>query len=204
MIRSSVWHCSVSGKWPVGWFNERVLTHDIWLTDRMIREAKAKDLPKMRDIEVAAGEAFRTIDMGVIADDAPPSLEALAIYQQDARAWVATDSRDEAVAYILVDIVEPFAHIEQVTVHPLYARRAIGRKLIDEVALWAATRGLKGLTLTTFEKVPWNAPYYARLGFDPVPEYQWSYGLQQVVQSERAHNLHAWPRVVMKKDLPGK
>lgn len=168
----------------------------------MIRTAKAEDLPKMRDIEVAAGEVFRTIGMGAIADDAPPSLEALAIYQQDARAWVGTDSGDEAVAYILVDVVEPCAHIEQVTVHPLYARQALGRRLIDEAALWAAARGLKGMTLTTFENVPWNAPYYARLGFRPVPEYQWSDGLRQIVQSERAHGLGAWPRVIMKKDLP--
>lgn len=170
----------------------------------MIREAKAKDLPNMRDIEVAAGEVFRTLDMGAIADDAPPSLDALAVYQQGARAWVATDSGDKAVAYLLVDVVGPFAHIEQVTVHPLYARQALGRKLIHEAALWAAARGLEGITLTTFEEVPWNAPYYARLGFQPLPENQWPDGLRQIVQSESAHGLDAWPRVVMKKDLQGK
>jgi GNAT superfamily N-acetyltransferase len=138
----------------------------------MIREAKAEDLPKMRDIEVAAGEAFRPLGMGAIANDAPPSFDALAAYQQDARARVATGSGDEVVAYILIDVVEPFAHIEQVTVHPSYARQALGRKLIDEAALWAAARELKGMTLTTFQEVPWNAPYYARLGFQPLPEYQ--------------------------------
>lgn len=169
----------------------------------MIREAKAKDLPKLRDIEIAAGEAFRTLGMGAIADDAPPSLEALAVYQQDARAWVATGSGDEAVAYILVEVVEPFAHIEQVTVHPFYARQALGRKLIDEAARWAGARGLEGMTLTTFEEVPWNAPYYARLGFQPVPEYEWSDGLRQIVQSEGVHGLDAWPRVVMKRGFPG-
>ena len=56
----------------------------------------------MRDIEAAAGEPFRTLGMGAIADDVPPSMEALAIYQQDARAWVATDSDNDAVAYVLV------------------------------------------------------------------------------------------------------
>lgn len=110
----------------------------------MIREAKAADLPKMRDIEIAAGEAFRTLGMGAIADDAPPSLEALANYQQDARAWVATGSGDEAVAYVLVDVLEQFAHIEQVSVPPLHARQGQGRKLIDEAARWAAARGLEG------------------------------------------------------------
>ena len=169
----------------------------------MIREARAEDLPAMRDIEVAAGEAFRTRGMGAVADDPPPSLEALATYQQDGRAWVATDSGDVAAAYILVDVVERFAHIEQVTVHPLFARQDLGRKLIDEAGLWAATLGLDGMTLTTFEDVPWNAPYYARLGFQPVPEHEWSGGLRRIVQSERAHGLDAWPRIVMKRRLPG-
>lgn len=168
----------------------------------MIRKAKAEDLPKMRDIEVAAGEVFRTLSMGAIADDAQPSLEALAVYHQDARAWVATDPDGDAVDYMLVDVVVPYAHIEQVTVHPHYARQALGRRLSDEAALWAVARGLQGITLTTFEKVPWNAPYYARLGIQPVPEYQWPDGLRQIVQSERAHGLDAWPRVIMKKDLP--
>jgi GNAT superfamily N-acetyltransferase len=156
----------------------------------------------MRDIEIAAGEAFRTLGMVAIADDAPPSEEALASYQQDARAWVAAGPGDEAVAYILVEVVESFAHIEQVTVHPTCARQDLGRKFIDHAALWAEGRGLQGLTLTTFERVPWNAPYYARLGFQPVPEHEWSDGLHQIVQSERTHGLHAWPRAVMKRDLP--
>jgi len=30
---------------------------------------------------------------------------------------------------------------------------------------WAETKRLAGLTLTTFAEVPWNAPYYDRLGF---------------------------------------
>jgi len=168
----------------------------------MIRKATAEDLPTMRDIEVAAGEAFRTLGMGAVADDAPPSLEALANYEQDGRAWVATDSGDVSVAYILVDVVERFAHIEQVTVHPLYARQGLGRQLIEEAALWAATLGLDGMTLTTFEEVPWNAPYYARLGFQPVPENEWSGGLRRIMQSERAHGLDVWPRIVMKRRLP--
>lgn len=152
----------------------------------------------MRDIEVAAGEAFRLVDMAAIADDGPPSIEALAAYQQDGRAWVADNSRYEPIAYILVEAIDRHAHIEQVTVHPQYARRGIGRMLIEEAARWAAARGLDGMTLTTFERVPWNAPYYRRLGFQEVPESQWSDGIRQIVRSERDHGLAAWPRVVMK------
>ena len=153
----------------------------------------------MRGIEAAAGEAFRLIGMPAIADDPPPALDALAVYQHDGRAWVATDSADHPIAYLLLDVVDRFAHIEQVTVHPRYARRGIGRMLIAEAARWATEHGLDEMTLTTFEDVPWNAPYYRRLGFREVPEAQWSDGIRQIVQSERDHGLAAWPRVVMKR-----
>ncbi len=165
----------------------------------MIRDARAEDLSTIRSIEVAAGEAFRLVGMAPIADDEPPTLDALAVYQQAGRAWVATDSEDDPIAYLLLDVVERFAHIEQVTVHPQYARRGIGGLLIEEAASWARARGLDGLTLATFEEVPWNAPYYRRLGFREVPETQWSDGIRQIVQSERDHGLAAWPRVVMKR-----
>ena len=94
----------------------------------------------MRGIEVAAGEAFRLVGMAAIADDPPPAPDALAAYLQDGRAWVATDSADEPIAYILLDVVDRFAHIEQVTVHPQHARRGIGG---------AAHRGGRGLGHST-------------------------------------------------------
>lgn len=158
-------------------------------------------MSKLCDIEVAAGEAFRFVDMASIAEDLPPTLDALVVYQQDGRAWVAADSSDEPVAYLLIDIVDWNAHIGQVSVHPRYARRGVGRLLIEEAARWAAARGAAAMTLTTFKNVPWNAPYYKRLGFQEMPEAQWSEGIRKIMQSERDHGLAAWPRVVMMRGL---
>ena len=62
------------------------------------------------------------------------------------------------VAYLLLDIVDAAAHIDQVSVHPSHARRGLGRTLIEAAADWAAGEGLESLTLTTFAEVPWNAP----------------------------------------------
>jgi hypothetical protein len=44
--------------------------------------------------------------------------------------------------------------------------------LIEEAARWAAAHGLGRMTLTTIEEVPWNAPYYRRLGFQEMPDSQ--------------------------------
>ena len=168
----------------------------------MIRAARPDDIAVIRDIEVAAGQLFRGLGMDAIADDTPPFESQLAYYIRDGRAWVATDSDDIPIAYILVEALDGCAHIEQVTVHPSHSRKSLGSALIDHAELWADGCGLSGVTLTTFRDVPWNAPYYERLGFVLIPEAAWSEGLRRVVSQEGQHGLNAWPRVVMKK--PGK
>ncbi|WP_258229013.1 GNAT family N-acetyltransferase [Arthrobacter sp. HMWF013] len=165
-----------------------------------MRKAKPEDLRGIRDIEVAAGELFRGIGMDAIADDPPPSEAELMDYQREGRAWVATDPTDRPIAYILVDAVEGWAHIEQVTVHPRHSRKGLGGALLDHVARWAREMGFNAITLTTFRDVPWNAPYYERLGFRRHPEKEWSDGLRKIVQRESRDGLDAWPRTVLVKE----
>lgn len=163
------------------------------------RPATPADLLLLREIERAAGEAFRTAGMPEIADDEPPSLDTLAGYQRAGRAWVVDGDEGTPVAYLIADVVDGDLHIEQVSVHPDYARRGLGRTLIDEVAAHAKARGMAALTLTTFADVPWNAPYYTRLGFtvveDPTP------GLREIRRREAEHGLDRWPRVSMRRPL---
>ncbi|MGA5872948.1 GNAT family N-acetyltransferase [Streptomyces cinereoruber] len=168
-----------------------------------IRAAAAADLPLLQDIERAAGEPFRALGMAAIADDDPPSPEALEAYRRAGRAWVAADAADRPVAYLLTDPVDGAAHIEQVSVHPDAARRGVGRALIEHLAAVAGKEGLTALTLTTFAEVPWNAPYYARLGFRPLADSDpaLTEGLRAIARAEAAHGLAAWPRVCMRRDL---
>ncbi|MEU7040589.1 GNAT family N-acetyltransferase [Streptomyces varsoviensis] len=166
-----------------------------------IRPCFAGDLAVLQDIERAGGLAFHGVGMPEIADDAPPSLDDLARYQEDGRAWVALDERERPRAYLLVDLVDGAAHIEQVTVHPDLARRGVGRALIEHVAEWAAGRGLRALTLTTFSDVPWNAPYYARCGFRALTDDELTPGLRAIRRHEAEHGLDRWPRVCMRREL---
>ncbi|MFD5094598.1 GNAT family N-acetyltransferase [Amycolatopsis thailandensis] len=164
----------------------------------MIRLAAPEDLPALQDIERAAGEPFRALGMAAIADDDPPSIEDLAGFRNAGRAWVY-DAGDDPVAYLLAEVVDGHGHIEQVSVHPDHARRGLGRRLIEHVAEWAAREGLAGLTLTTYAEVPWNAPYYARLGFEILDEEALTEGLRAVRAREIARGLDAWPRVTMRR-----
>lgn len=167
-----------------------------------IRPARPDDLGCLPDIERAAGRAFATIGMAAVAADEPPAPDLLAAYQGDGRCWVAADEDDHPVAYLLVDDIDGAAHVEQVSVHPDWARRHIGRRLLGAAEDWAYDRGLPALTLTTFAEVPWNAPYYRRLGFRVVADDDLAPGVRRIRDQERSRGLDHWPRVVMRRDLP--
>jgi GNAT superfamily N-acetyltransferase len=166
----------------------------------VIRAAEVGDLPLLRDIERAAGTPFREIGMTMVADDEPPTVAELAGYQEDGRAWVYAEN-GRPVAYLLVTEVDGHAHVEQVSVHPDHARRGIGRRLLGAAERWAAARGMSTLSLTTYAEVPWNGPYYARLGFTVVPDEHLTPGLRAIRAHERERGLDAWPRVTMTRPL---
>jgi GNAT superfamily N-acetyltransferase len=164
----------------------------------VIRPARAGDVGAMRRIEVAAGQAFAGLGMDFVASDEPLPAGELLGFVTAGRAWVAGD---EPVAYLIADWVDGNAHIEQVSVDPAHAGRGIGAALVEHVAEWARARSAPALTLTTYAEVPWNGPYYERLGFRPLPEADLTPGLRRLRAEEAAHGLDQWPRLAMRRDL---
>jgi GNAT superfamily N-acetyltransferase len=166
-----------------------------------MRAVVAGDLERLRMIERAAGRPFRDVGMAEIADDEPPSVATLDAYRRAGRAWAAVDDADLPVGYLLADPVDGCLHVEQVSVHPDHAGHGIGRVLIAHLADAATAQGVPALTLTTFADVPWNAPYYARLGFRPLADAELTPGLRAIRAREAAYGLDRWPRVAMRRDL---
>jgi GNAT superfamily N-acetyltransferase len=163
-----------------------------------IRVARAADLPFLADVERAAGELFREVGMAEIADDDPFPLDVLEAYRRAGHAWVAAGSGGVPAGYLVADAVDGNLHIEQVSVDPRYARRGIGRRLIDHVAEHAGT---PALTLTTFADVPWNGPYYRRCQFVELADEELTAGLRAIREDEAERGLDRWPRICMRRDL---
>jgi len=75
--------------------------------------------------------------------------------------------------------------------------------LLDHVAGWAARRGLPALTLITFRGVPWNAPYYERLGFRELVPAELTPGLAARWAAPGAGGRDGGSeRVCMRRDVP--
>lgn len=141
--------------------------------------------------------------MAAIADSFPLPAESLSGYRQAGRAWVAADEHDEPVGFVVADVVDGCAYIEQVSVHPAHAGQRIGAMLLDHVAAWAARHRLRALTLVTFRGVPWNAPYYERLGFRELRPADVTPGLAERRAAKAAGGGDASAIVCMRRELPG-
>lgn len=58
-----------------------------------------------------------------------------------------------------------YLHLDEISVHPDSGRKGLGRALVERVIKETQKRKLKGCTLTTFEDLSWNAPFYKKSGF---------------------------------------
>jgi hypothetical protein len=57
------------------------------------------------------------------------------------------------------------------------------------------------VTLTTFRDVPWNAPFYARLGFRILEPSAWTPGLMALLALEESRGLPRRLRVAMRYSI---
>lgn len=118
----------------------------------------------MQRIEIEAGRLFLDVGLDEVAGDEPLPAEHLVEHVRAGTAWVAVVGT-RVVGYAIASVVDGEGHLDQVSVVPEFGRQGIGGALLTAVAAWSRGNGRHSLTLTTFRDVPWNGPYYARLGF---------------------------------------
>ncbi len=135
-----------------------------------IRPATEIDLQRLVDVEVEAGQLFHAVGMSIVAEDVPQIADLREAVAAE-RIWV-TGVGAEVAGHISAEVIDGNAHVAQVSVAPDYAGRGIGKAMIEFVEAWGRTAGCPATTLTTFRDVPWNAPYYLRLGYEVLADNQ--------------------------------
>jgi ADP-ribose pyrophosphatase YjhB (NUDIX family) len=159
--------------------------------------ARRDDVAALPAIERAASELFEgwAVAENVAQDET--SLEELAFAQRAGLLWVARGAYGEPVGFALVELLAGEPHLEEIDVLPSHGRRGAGRALIDAVKAWVRAAGHRSLTLTTFRDIPWNAPWYAQLGFRVLAAEELSPSRRAVVADEASRGLDPATRVVM-------
>jgi GNAT superfamily N-acetyltransferase len=166
-----------------------------------IRLAHAGDLPHLAAIERAAAALFAPYGFAEQFAAETTPLEDLALAARQSRLWVAVGGGDVLAGFALCRELDGSAHLLEIDVHPDHGRRGVGRALVAEVTRWAHRSRLPAVTLTTFRDVPWNAPFYERLGFRVLEADELPEALRDVLRHEAARGLPADRRVAMRKPV---
>jgi GNAT superfamily N-acetyltransferase len=158
--------------------------------------ARPQDVGALAGVEAAAATMLKGYAPASILEETTAE-EEVRQAQQEGRLWVALMD-DTPVGFAQVEILAAdLPHLEELDVHPRHGRRGLGTALVKQVLAWAAAAGYTQLTLTTFRAVPWNMPFYARLGFQEIPASQLRPELEAVVRDETRRGLDPADRVVM-------
>lgn len=160
-----------------------------------VRFAREADLPLLAAIEDSGEELLATL---MDTSHWGPSLAGQERAKEPGFILVAGSP---PVGYAHVLDLHGHLHLEQLDVADGYRRRGVGSALVQEVCRVATARGAREVTLLTFADVPWNAPFYARLGFrvlaEPLPDF-----LRPLRDREIAVGLdRGGSRVAMVRDL---
>jgi GNAT superfamily N-acetyltransferase len=167
----------------------------------VIRLASAEDVRHLAKIERAAAALFKPFGFSrQFARETTP-LATLEDALQAGSLWVAVDGRERPVGFALLEELDGNAHLHEIDVHPKHGRRGLGRALLGTVVAAARARGFAAITLTTFRHVPWNAPFYASMGFRIVPRAELSEALRALLRAEVERGLPAQHRVAMRLPL---
>jgi GNAT superfamily N-acetyltransferase len=162
-----------------------------------IRTGLESEIDAVRDLERASSRRFLGVMDALAADDPTP---ASVLADRIAAGGLLAASMDGTLAaFVMFRPLEDSLYIEQIDVDPRFEGRRIGAALIDAVAARAAATGRARLTLSTFRDVPWNAPYYRRLGFLDIADDALSDALRAVRREHEARGLDERARLFMQR-----
>lgn len=164
----------------------------------VIRWAREHDMEELPRIEHAAVQRFTLTRHAAIAGETPWSPAEYREWMRARGLLVAAGRGDVAVGFALL---RPLGGrdlcLHELDVHPSHGRRGVGRALVESACRVAARRGHARVVLSTFVDVPWNAPFYRRIGFRDLAPRDATEALREVRRQESLAGLDIGVRTLM-------
>ncbi|WP_109910255.1 GNAT family N-acetyltransferase [Klebsiella variicola] len=170
--------------------------------DAVLRLTQESDIALLPAIERSAAQAFRQIpSLAWLADSEVISVARHHDYLETEHSLLA-EAAGQPIGFILTEPLDDALFIVEVAVHQDWQHQGIGRMLLKQVIEGAQQMGYPAaVTLTTFREVPWNAPFYTRLGFTMLDELTLPAGLAAKREQETRHGLPPESRCAMRLSL---
>ena len=166
-----------------------------------IRQATPLDIPALIAADRAASELFRPTglipDMATIPQSIPADILAEAI---DSSMVVVAEDAAGPIGFALAQLKDKTLYLHQLSVDPTHGRKGLGNVLVQEVCALAEEHDCKLVTLSTFRDVPWNGPFYRRLGFKEIPRRNMAVWMLEI-ETAQAETLDVSKRCFMQKSI---
>ena len=168
-----------------------------------VRFARPDELDALPAIEIAADIRFQaTAHADLVASYPTTGIADFAEAQDRWSLWVVVGEGDRPVGFAHCRRVgDGDMYVAQLSVHPGHAGNRLAARLLDRLAGYCGPRGLRRLTLTTFRDIPWNAPYYARLGFREVSDLAGEPFLRRQIAEQIQAGFSPESRVAMVREI---
>jgi GNAT superfamily N-acetyltransferase len=165
------------------------------------RTGMPHDVESIRAIEFAAAQRFLSVGMTGIAAALPMDASFVLDKVSASEVIVAVSGTAQCVGFVMFAALGARFYVEELDVLPAYAGRRIGAALLSEVEARARNERATHLVLSTFRAVPWNAPYYRRIGFHEVDDMRLDAMLLTIRANHIARGIDETKRVFMQREV---
>jgi GNAT superfamily N-acetyltransferase len=166
-----------------------------------IRSARVEELTLLAHIEQSAAVRFLDTPYAFLVDAKPLPLDFVQQRFQAGQVWVAVDREDTVIGFAVTREVDDTLYLQEIDIDPKHGQKGLGYALVDTVRSWAKLSDYGVMSLSTFRDIPWNAPFYSKLGFRILDESELTAGFQQIRWQEREAGLPICDRVIMHCEL---
>lgn len=164
-----------------------------------VRRARPSDIPFLDRVEKSAAEVFRKVGLDFLLDG--PTVDPRYLIANLSHLWVAVEELDRPIGFVVGENLFGNFHIVEISVAQAFQGKGIGRALIARMAEEVKLEGYKAVTLMTYRDVPWNGPWYAKMGFTEVNPVNMGSKYLEILQMEGQHGHDLSRRALMMRIL---
>jgi GNAT superfamily N-acetyltransferase len=164
-----------------------------------LRRGSAADIFRLQEIERDAATLFRGwpgIDTSALTSVTALSDHLHAVAQG---LSMVMDVDGKLAGFAIGDMQGEDAYLRELDVALAHQQRGYGARLVDAFVAAARAKRARHIYLATFRTPPWNAPFYARMGFREVAHADYLPWMTDLEASQAAF-LDLSTRVFMRLD----
>ena len=166
-----------------------------------IRRGRAQDLVRLAEAERSAAVTYFAALGSPAEIPEAMAADALEACLAAGLLWVATDRRDVPVGFLAAEVVDGHLFVKEMSVEREHQRAGLGRRLMQAAEDHARQAACGALALTTDRLIPFNGPFYERLGFRAVAADHATPGLRRRLADEIAGGFDPQRRILMTKPV---